>query len=77
MGGTEKDDTFNGGCVANIKAFIESVRTAKPINNAPTAVESNLTAILGRTAAYQQRTVTWNELMASTERWEVRLPLRW
>jgi myo-inositol 2-dehydrogenase/D-chiro-inositol 1-dehydrogenase len=75
--GAEKDDTFTGGCVSNIKAFIESVRTAKPINNAPTAVESNLTAILGRTAAYQQRTVTWNELMASAERWEVRLPLRW
>lgn len=75
--GTEKDDTFTGGCVANIKAFIDSVRTAKPINNAAVAVESNLTAILGRTAAYQQRTVTWNELMASTERWEVRLPLRW
>ena len=47
------------------------------MNNAAVAVESNLTAILGRTAAYQQRTVTWSELMASTERWEVRLPLRW
>jgi myo-inositol 2-dehydrogenase/D-chiro-inositol 1-dehydrogenase len=75
--GAEKDDTFTGGCVANIKAFIESVRAGKPINNAATAVESNLTAILGRTAAYQQRTVTWEEMMASTDRWDVKLALKW
>jgi hypothetical protein len=41
------------------------------------AVESNLTAILGRTAAYEQRMVTWDQLMASTERWRVDLPLKW
>ncbi len=75
--GTEKDDTFTGGCVANIKAFIESLQTGKPINNAAVAVESNLTAILGRTAAYQQRMVTWEEMMASGERWTVDLPLAW
>jgi myo-inositol 2-dehydrogenase / D-chiro-inositol 1-dehydrogenase len=75
--GAEKDDTFTGGCVTNIKAFIDAVRGGMPINNAPVAVESNLTAILGRTAAYQQQTVTWDAMMASTERWEVNLPLRW
>jgi predicted dehydrogenase len=69
--GTEKDDTFKGGCVANIKAFVESVRTGKPINNSANAVESNLAAILGRTAAYEQRTVTWDEMMASKERWDL------
>ncbi len=75
--GAEKDDTFTGGCITNIKAFVEAVRSGKPINNAPVAVESNLTAILGRTAAYEQRTVTWDAMMASNERWEVNLPLRW
>ena len=75
--GTEKDDTFRGGCVTNIQAFIDSVRNGKPINNAPTAVESNLTAILGRTAAYEQRLVTWEQMMASTQRWQVNLPLKW
>ena len=75
--GSEKDDTFTGGCVSNIKAFVESVQTGKPINNAATAVDSNLTAILGRTAAYQQRTVTWDELMASGGRYTVDLPLAW
>jgi hypothetical protein len=53
------------------------VRTGKAINNAAAAVDSNLTAILGRMAAYQQRTVTWDELMASGERWELNLSLKW
>ena len=75
--GAQKDDTFKSGCVNNIKTFVESVRTAKPVNNAAVAVESNLTAILGRTAAYQQRTVTWDELMASQEKWQLDLALKW
>jgi myo-inositol 2-dehydrogenase / D-chiro-inositol 1-dehydrogenase len=75
--GTEKDDTFKGGCVSNIQKFVESIRTAAPVNNAPVAVESNLTAILGRMAAYQERTVTWDEMMASREKWELNLKLKW
>jgi predicted dehydrogenase len=75
--GAEKDDTFRGGCVTNIQTFIDAVRNGKPVNNAPMAVESNLTAILGRTAAYEQRMVTWDQLMASTDRWRVDLPLKW
>lgn len=75
--GAEKDDTFKGGCVTNVVNFIESVRDGKPINNTAVAVESNLTGILGRMAAYQQRTVTWDEMMASTERWDADLKLKW
>jgi myo-inositol 2-dehydrogenase / D-chiro-inositol 1-dehydrogenase len=75
--GTEKDDTFRGGCITNVKNFIESIRASKPINNAADAVESNLTGILGRMAAYQERTVTWDEMLASTERWELNLKLNW
>ena len=75
--GAQKDDTFTGGCVANIKDFIESIRAGKPINNAPTAVESNFTGILGRMAAYRGGTVTWDEMMASTEKWEAKLKLQW
>ena len=75
--GAAKDDTFKGGCVTNIKNFIDSIRAGRPINNAAVAVESNLTGILGRTAAYREATVTWEEMMASTERWEADLKLRW
>lgn len=75
--GAEKDDTFRSGAITNVKNFIESIRTGKHINNTDQAVESNLTAILGRTAAYQQRLVTWDEMMKSNERLEADLKLRW
>ncbi len=75
--GAEKDDTFRQGAINNVKAFIESIRAGKPVNNAEVAVESNLTAILGRTAAYQQRLITWDELMKSEQRLEADLKLRW
>ena len=67
--GAEKDDTFRQGAINNVKAWVESIRTGKLLNNAEEAVRSNLTAILGRTAAYKQRLVTWDEMMASDERW--------
>jgi predicted dehydrogenase len=75
--GAERDDTFKGGAVANVKAFVESIRNGKPLNNAEQAVESNLTAILGRTAAYRHGTVTWDEMMASDEKLEAQLKLKW
>jgi len=75
--GIEKDDTFKGGAIDNVKAFIESIRQGKPLNNAGEAVQSNLTAILGRTAAYQQQEVTWDEMMKSNEKWTADLKLRW
>jgi len=75
--GAEKDDTFRQGAINNVKAFIDSIQTGKPLNNAEQAVESNLTAILGRNAAYGNRTVTWEELMRSEEKYEANLKLRW
>jgi predicted dehydrogenase len=75
--GAEKDDTFKQGCVNNIKAFIASIREGQPINNADQSVESNLTAILGRMAAYQQRVITWEEMMKSKERLHADLKLKW
>jgi predicted dehydrogenase len=75
--GAEKDDTFRQGAINNVKTFIQSIRDGKPVNNAGTAVESNLTAILGRMAAYKHGTVTWEEMMNSGERWTADLKLRW
>jgi predicted dehydrogenase len=75
--GTKLDPTFKEGAVNNVKAFIASIHSGKLLNNGPTAVESNLTAILGRTAAYKQSVVTWDEMMNSTEKWEADLKLRW
>ena len=75
--GAENDDTFRQGAINNVKAFIDSIHTGKYLNNAEQAVESNLTAILGRTAAYTNRTVTWDEMLRSEEKFEANLKLRW
>ena len=75
--GAEKDDTFRQGAINNVKAFIESIHTGKLLNNAEQAVESNLTAIMGRNAAYKNGSVTWDELLRSEEKFEADLKLRW
>ncbi|MCC7375879.1 MAG: Gfo/Idh/MocA family oxidoreductase [Verrucomicrobiales bacterium] len=75
-----KEDGFNGGKLANLymdgavnniasfhKAIAEgdfSNRTVAP------SVRSNLTTILGRTAAYAHGEVTWDEMMRKAEKWE-------
>ncbi len=75
--GAEKDDTFKGGAVENVKKFVAAVRENKPIYNFETSVESNLTGILGRTAAYRGAEVTWDEVVQSKERWTTDLSLNW
>jgi predicted dehydrogenase len=75
--GAQTDDTFTSGAIANVQTFIDSIRAGKPINNAATAVESNLTGILGRMAAYRGSVVTWEEMSASTDKWEAKLKLKW
>jgi predicted dehydrogenase len=73
--GAAKDDTFTGGAVTNVKNFVDSVRAGKPLNNVAQSVQSNLTAILGRMAAYHETTVTWDEMMRSREKLEAGLRL--
>ncbi|HUJ93735.1 MAG TPA: hypothetical protein VLW84_00610, partial [Terriglobales bacterium] len=65
--GAEKDPTFRDGAITNIKNFIESIRTGKLLNNGETAVESTLTAVLGRMAAYGRREVSWEEMLRVNE----------
>lgn len=75
--GADKDDTFRQGAINNAKAFVESIRTGQLLNNTEDAVTSTLTAILGRTAAYQNRTVTWDEMLQRNEKLSANLKLRW
>lgn len=62
---------YQSGAEVNIATFHRSIQ-AKDYRNAtvPEAVRSNLTTILGRTAAYGNREVTWREMMATAEKWE-------
>lgn len=75
-----KDDGYNGGklgnlytdgAVNNIAAFHQAI-TRGDFSNPTVApsVRSNLTTILGRTAAYAHGEVTWDEMMKKAEKWE-------
>jgi len=72
--GGRSPSIYQDGAVANIKAFHENVLAGNAEN--PTvepSVRSNLITILGRTAAYEKRMVTWDELMRSKEKLDANL----
>jgi predicted dehydrogenase len=60
---------YKEGAASNIATFYDDV-TQSRFSNPTTApsVRSNLTTILGRTAAYKRAEVTWEQLMNSKER---------
>jgi len=78
-----KEDGYNAGKIAsmysdgaerNIATFHSQITNGDCSNLTVTpSVRSNLTTILGRTAAYQQKEVTWNEMMKANERWQADL----
>jgi len=60
---------FKQGAVNNIAAFYENIQKGNCAN--PTVAESvrsNMVTILGRTAAYEGRVVTWKEIEAGDQR---------
>ncbi len=66
--GVERDPTYQEPVLRNAKDFETSIREKKPLNNAAESAQSTLTGILGRTAAYEGRVVTWDEMIASDAR---------
>ncbi|MBU6399571.1 MAG: Gfo/Idh/MocA family oxidoreductase [Verrucomicrobia bacterium] len=77
------DDAYNGGKLANlytdgvvnnIATFHKAITEGDCSNSTVAAsVRSNLTTILGRMAAYQQREVTWDEMIKANEKYEANL----
>jgi len=62
------------GAIRNIATFYDNITQGQDEN--PTlgpSVRSNLTTILGRTAAYKRAVVTWDEMMKSEERFDPQL----
>jgi myo-inositol 2-dehydrogenase/D-chiro-inositol 1-dehydrogenase len=57
------------------KAFIESITGGNFLNQAALGVESALSAMLGRKAAYTGRVVSWDELLSSNETWDAHLDI--
>lgn len=49
--------------------LVESIRLNRKINQAEDLAYSNMTAILGREAAYTGKSITWDEIMASDLRY--------
>jgi len=55
------------------KAFIGSIVSGQFHNQAAVGVDTALTAMLGREAAYRGREVSWDELLKSNQRWDAGL----
>lgn len=65
---------YTTGAVRNIAAFYDQVTSGRlDYSTVAPSVRSNLTTILGRTAAYNFAEFTWDELMKSEERLDAHL----
>jgi len=67
--GGETPTIYEQGAVSNIAAFHNAIQRRDTSN--PTveeSVRSTLVSILGRTAAYKKRVVTWDEMLSGNER---------
>ena len=56
-----------------VSFFEQSIRSGKFINETKQAAESTLTCILGRMAAYKEGVTTWDEMMASDQKFDVNI----
>jgi len=65
---------YRDGAVTNIATF-HTLITTGDFSNASVeyGVQSNLIAIMGRTAGYEKRLVTWDEILKSDEKMELNL----
>ena len=54
------------------KSFLASITSGKFHNQASTGAESSLSAMLGRQSAYLKRELSWEELLKSEEKWELK-----
>jgi len=72
--GGQTNDIYQQGAVDNIAAFYKNINEGHFDN--PTvapSVRSNLVTILGRTAAYEGRKVTWDEIVNSKQKLDANL----
>jgi len=73
--GGKTGDIYKQGAVNNIKDFCASIFEGKYINTASESATSTMTSILGRIAAYENRMVTWDEMLAANGRLDPKLDL--
>jgi predicted dehydrogenase len=58
-----------------MKALVEGIKSGKFDNEADMGAETTLTTILGRMAAYSGKEVTWDKMMKSGEKWDLKMNL--
>lgn len=71
----DSDSPLDTTMVNKMQEMEESIRSGKFVNQCQQGAESTLSSILGRMAAYQERVVTWDEMMASKEKLDAGLKL--
>jgi myo-inositol 2-dehydrogenase/D-chiro-inositol 1-dehydrogenase len=60
---------------AKKKSFLDSITSGKFHNQVADGADSTYACIMGRTAAYTNREVAWDETLASTESWDPQIDL--
>ncbi|HEX2972735.1 MAG TPA: Gfo/Idh/MocA family oxidoreductase [Tepidisphaeraceae bacterium] len=73
--GGNTGNIYTEGAIANIKNFCRSIADGQYLDNAQESANSNLTAILGRMAAYEGRMVTWDEMIQANIKLDAKLDL--
>lgn len=73
--GGKSSDIYETGAINNIKDFYESIKNGRYLNNLEESAYSNLTSILGRMSAYQNCTVTWEDMLNSGEKLETEIEM--
>lgn len=58
-----------------MKALVESIKSGKLENQCDQGAETTLTCILGRMASYTGKEVTWDKLLKSGEKWDLKMNL--
>lgn len=60
---------------AKMKTLVESIKSGQFHNESEHGAETTLTTILGRMAAYSGKEVTWEKMIKSDEKWDLKLNL--
>ena len=58
-----------------MKALVDGIKSGSLENQAEQGAETTLTTILGRMAAQSRKEVTWDKMMKSNEKWDIKLNL--
>jgi|KBSSwiStaDraftv2_1062776.scaffolds.fasta_scaffold30549_4 predicted dehydrogenase len=58
-----------------VKVLVDGIKNGKFDNQSAQGAETTLSTILGRTAAYTGREVTWDKLLKTDDRWDLKLNL--